>query len=142
MKYYIATDHAGIDFKSFIASLLESKGYEVVDLGPFSTDRVDYPDYAKKLCQEVLADEGSKGILICGTGIGMSLAANKVKGIRAALCHDAYTASMARAHNDANVLVMGARVLGLGTAESVLDAWLAGSFEGGRHADRIAKLES
>ncbi len=142
MKYYIATDHAGIDFKAFIKSLLEERGHEVVDLGPFSTDRVDYPDYAKKLCHDVLADAGSKGILICGTGIGMSLAANKVKGIRAALCHDAYTASMARAHNDANVLVLGARVLGYGTAESIIDAWLSSEFEGGRHADRIAKLES
>ena len=142
MKYYIATDHAGIEFKSFIKSLLEERGHEVADLGPFSTDRVDYPDYAKKVCHSVLEDAGSKGILICGTGIGMSLAANKVKGIRAALCHDAYTASMARAHNDANVLVMGARVLGYGTAESIVDAWLAAEFEGGRHADRIAKLES
>ena len=141
MKYYIATDHAGIDFKAFIKSLLEAKGHEVVDLGPFTTERVDYPDYAKKLCHEVLADEGSKGVLICGTGIGMSLAANKVQGIRAALCHDAYTASMARAHNDANVLVMGARVLGYGTAESIIDAWLSAEFEGGRHAERIAKLE-
>lgn len=142
MKYYIATDHAGLEFKAFIVALLKERGYEVVDLGPDSTERVDYPDYAKKLCSEVLKDSESKGILICGTGIGMSLAANKVKGIRAALCHDAYTASMARAHNDANVLVMGARVLGYGTAESVLDAWLKSEFEGGRHAQRIAKLES
>jgi len=142
MKYYIATDHAGLEFKAFIKSLLQERGFEVVDLGPDSTDRVDYPDYAKKLCHEVLKDKESKGVLICGTGIGMSLAANKIKGIRAALCHDAYTASMARAHNDANVLVMGARVLGYGTAESVLDAWLKSEFEGGRHAERIAKLES
>jgi len=142
MKYYIATDHAGIEFKAFVKSLLEEKGHEVIDLGPNTPERVDYPDYAKKLCAEVLKDTGSMGILICGTGIGMSLAANKVKGIRAALCHDAYTASMARAHNDANVLVLGARVLGYGTAESIIDAWLASSFEGGRHADRIAKLES
>ena len=142
MKYYIATDHAGIEFKAFIKSLLEDRGIEVVDLGPNSTDRVDYPDYAKKLCHEVLNNENSKGILICGTGIGMSLAANKVKGIRAALCHDAYTAGMARAHNDANVLVLGARVLGYGTAESIIDAWLEGKFEGGRHAQRIEKLES
>lgn len=141
MKYYIATDHAGIDFKAFVKSLLEERGHEVVDLGPFTTDRVDYPDYAKKLCRAVLEEKSSMGILACGTGIGMSLAANKIEGIRAALCHDAYTASMARAHNDANVLVMGARVLGFGTAESIIDAWLAGEFEGGRHADRIAKLE-
>jgi len=142
MKYYIATDHAGIEFKAFIKSLLEDRGIEVVDLGPNSTDRVDYPDFAKKLCHEVINDTKSKGILICGTGIGMSLAANKIKGIRAALCHDAYTAGMARAHNDANVLVLGARVLGFGTAESIIDAWLKGKFEGGRHADRIKKLES
>jgi ribose 5-phosphate isomerase B len=141
MKYYIATDHTGIEFKSFVKSLLETRGHEVADLGPFSTDRVDYPGYAKKLCQSVLEDSGSMGILICGTGIGMSLAANKITGIRAALCHDAYTGSMARAHNNANVLVLGARVLGLGTAESVIDAWLATEFEGGRHGDRIAMLE-
>jgi len=141
MKYYIATDHAGVDFKAFIKQLLQTKGHEVIDLGPMSTDRVDYPDYAKKLAQSVLEDEGSLGVLICGSGIGMSIAANKVTGIRAALCHDAYTARMGRAHNDANVLCIGARIVGEGVAESIIDAWCEGEFEGGRHADRVAKLE-
>ena len=140
MKHYIATDHAGVEFKNEIKLYLEKKGVEVVDLGPFDTNRVDYPDYAKKLCKEVIANS-AKGILICGTGIGMSIAANKVKGIRAALCHDEYTAKMARAHNDANVLCMGARVLGLGVAQGMVDIWLETEFEGARHAQRVAKLE-
>jgi len=141
VKYFIATDHAGIEFKAFIKKVLETKGIEVEDLGPFDTNRVDYPDFAHKLCKEVLKDKNSKGILICGTGIGMSIAANKNKGIRAALCHDAYTAQMAREHNDANVLCMGARVVGFGVAESIVEAWLNSSFEGGRHQQRVNKLE-
>ena len=141
MKYFIATDHAGIEFKAFVKELLEKREIEVVDLGPFDTKRVDYPDFAHALCKEVAKDNTSKGILICGTGIGMSIAANKNKGIRAALCHDAYTAQMAREHNDANVLCMGARVVGLGVAESIVDAWLDSTFEGGRHQQRVDKLE-
>ncbi len=142
MKIYIATDHAGIDLKNFTVELLTSKGQEVVDLGPFEKERVDYPDYAVKLCENVLADTGSSGILICGSGIGMSMAANRHSGIRAALCHDAYTAEMARAHNDANVLCFGERVVGQGVAESIIDAWLAGTFEGGRHCGRVEKIEA
>ena len=141
MKYFIATDHAGVEFKSEIVKMLKEKGVEVEDLGPFDTTRVDYPDFAHKLCLRVLEDKEAKGILICGTGIGMSIAANKHKNIRAALCHDAYTAKMARMHNDANVLCMGARVVGFGTASSILDAWLDSEFEGGRHAKRVTKLE-
>ncbi|DAB31980.1 MAG TPA: ribose 5-phosphate isomerase B [Sulfurospirillum sp. UBA11407] len=141
MKFFIATDHAGVAIKPQIIKMLEEKGNEVIDLGPFSDDRVDYPDFAHKLCLEVLANEGTQGVLICGSGIGMSLAANKHKGIRAALCHDAYTAAMARAHNDANVLCFGERIVGLGVASSIIDAWCAGSFEGGRHAQRVEKIE-
>ena len=141
MKYFVATDHAGIEFKTMIIEILTSKGHEVINLGPNTADRVDYPDYAKKLCQEVLDNKNSFGILICGSGIGMSIAANKVPGIRAALANDPYCASMARAHNDANVMCIGARVVGPGMAESILDAWLTGEFEGGRHAERVAKLE-
>ena len=103
-------------------------------------DRVDYPDFANKLCDAVLTNEDSKGVLICGSGIGMSMSANRRAGIRAALCHDAYTAAAARAHNDANVLCMGERAIGFGVVESIIDAWLKTSFEGGRHADRIAKF--
>lgn len=142
MKFYIATDHAGLDLKDYTVELLREKGHEVVDLGPFSKDRVDYPDYAVKVCESILSDTTSQGILICGSGIGMSMAANRHSGIRAALCHDAYTATVARGHNDANVLCFGERIIGQGVAESILDAWIAGSFDGGRHTNRVAKIEA
>ena len=142
MKFYIATDHAGVDLKDWTVEYLREKGHEVEDLGPYTTDRVDYPDYANKVCEAVLADKGSQGILICGSGIGMSMAANRHKGIRAALCHDAYTATVARGHNDANVLCYGERIVGKGVAASIIDAWLASSFEGGRHEQRVAKIEA
>jgi ribose 5-phosphate isomerase B len=141
MKFFIATDHAGVAIKPNIIEMLEKRGHQVVDLGPQNADRVDYPDYAHKVCLHVLTEPNTQGILICGSGIGMSLAANKSIGIRAALCHDAYTASMARAHNDANVLCFGERIVGLGVAESIIDAWCNGSFEGGRHAERVKKIE-
>ena len=140
MKFYIATDHAGIRYKEFVKELLESKGIEVEDLGPYTPDRVDYPDYAKKCAEAVREDAGSFGILICGTGIGMSIAANKVKGVRAALCHDAYTAEMARAHNNAQILCFGERVLGQGVVESVINAFINTKPEEGRHAERVAKI--
>lgn len=142
MKYYVGTDHAGIDLKNHTCEYLKSKGLEVEDMGPFSKDRVDYPDYAVKVCEKVLADEGSMGILICGSGIGISMAANRHHGIRAALCHDAYTAKMGRAHNNANVLCFGERIVGIGVAESIIDAWLEAEFEGGRHAGRVDKIEA
>ncbi|PLY11607.1 MAG: ribose 5-phosphate isomerase B [Sulfurimonas sp.] len=142
MKFYIATDHAGLDLKDYTVELLKTKGHEVIDLGPFSKDRVDYPDYAVKVSEAVLADKEAQGILICGSGIGMSMAANRHSGIRAALCHDAYTAAVARGHNDANVLCFGERIIGKGVCESILDAWIAGSFEGGRHIQRVAKIEA
>jgi len=141
MKFYIATDHAGIDLKDYTVELLQQKGHEVVDLGPFTKDRVDYPDYAHKVAMSVLEEIGTQGVLICGSGIGMSIAANRHAGIRAALCHDAYTASVARGHNDANILCFGERIVGKGVAESIIDAWLSGSFEGGRHCGRVEKIE-
>ena len=141
MKFYIATDHAGIDLKDYTVELLKEKGHEVVDLGPFSKERVDYPDFAHKVAESVLADAGTQGVLICGSGIGMSMAANRHAGIRAALCHDAYTATVARGHNDANILCFGERIVGKGVAESILDAWIAGSFDGGRHCGRVEKIE-
>jgi len=141
MKFYIATDHAGLDLKNYTKELLKTRGHEVVDLGPFDKERVDYPDYAKKVSNAVLEDVTSHGILICGTGIGMSMTANKFKGIRAALCTDAFTASMARSHNDANILCFGERVVGFGVAETIIDAWLSSSFEGGRHTGRVNKIE-
>lgn len=142
MKFYIATDHAGVDLKDFSVEYLKAKGHEVVDFGPYNRDRVDYPDYAIKVSQAVLNDASAHGILICGSGIGMSMAASRHKGIRAALCHDAYTASVARGHNDANVLCYGERVVGKGVVESILDAWISSSFEGGRHIQRVQKIES
>ncbi|AXH12795.1 ribose 5-phosphate isomerase B [Halarcobacter bivalviorum] len=142
MKYFIAADHAGIDFKAFVKELFEKKGHEVIDLGPNTKDRVDYPDFAAKLCKEVLANEGSKGILICGSGIGMSMAANKFDGIRAALCHNEYSAKMAREHNDANVICLGERVSGYGMIEAIIDAWDSSSFEGGRHEGRVEKINA
>jgi ribose 5-phosphate isomerase B len=142
MKFYVGTDHAGIDLKNFTVELLKAKGHDVVDIGPFSKDRVDYPDYAVKVAQSVLDDAASQGVLICGSGIGMSMAANRFKGIRAALCHDAYTAQVARQHNDANILCFGERIVGQGVAESIIDAWLASNFEGGRHCGRVEKIEA
>ena len=142
MKFYIATDHAGIDLKDYTVELLKNKGHEVIDLGPFSKERVDYPDYAVKVSQAVLEDSDSQGVLICGSGIGMSMAANRFTGIRAALCHDAYTASVARGHNDANILCFGERIVGKGVAESIIDAWIASDFDGGRHTGRVGKIEA
>jgi len=142
MKFYIATDHAGYALKEFTKEYVRSLGHEIIDLGPDSADRVDYPDFAKKCANQVIEDRGSFGILICGTGIGISIAANKVAGIRAALCHDAYTATATRAHNDANILCFGERVVGKGVIESMIDAFCNTEFEGGRHAGRVGKIEA
>jgi ribose 5-phosphate isomerase B len=139
-NYYVASDHAAIEMKKFVVEYLHEKGFHVVDLGPNTPDRVDYPDFAKKLADNITLDGDAKGILICGSGIGMSIAANKCKGIRAGLARDAYDAKMAREHNDANVLCLGERTTGLGTAESILDAWCKSDFEGGRHAQRVEKI--
>lgn len=140
-KFYIATDHAGFEIKDYVKEIVTGLGHEIVDLGPDSADRVDYPDYAKKCAEAVLSDAGSFGILICGTGIGISIAANKVPGIRAALCHDHYTAKLTRQHNDANILCFGERVVGKGVIEDMIEAFASTEFEGGRHAGRVAKIE-
>jgi len=142
MKFYIGTDHAGFAIKHEVITLLKARGCDVEDLGPFTDERVDYPDFGHKVALAVLEDAGSFGLVICGTGIGISLAANKHKGIRAALCHDAYTAQMARAHNDANILAFGQRIVGLGVIESMIDAFVSTPFEGERHALRVQKIES
>ena len=140
MTYYIGADHAGIEIKAFVKELFENRGHNVIDLGPFNKDRVDYPDFAEKVCEAVLENEDTKGILICGTGLGMSMSANKFDGIRAALCHNTFSASMAREHNDANVLCLGERVSGYGTVESIIDAWNGSEFQGGRHTKRVEKI--
>ncbi len=142
MKYFIGADHAGIDIKAYVKELFEKRGHEVIDLGPNTKDRVDYPDFAAKVCENVLKEEGSKGILICGSGIGMSMAANKFDGIRAALCHNEYSAKMAREHNDANVICLGERVSGYGMVEAIIDSWNDSSFEGGRHESRVEKINA
>ena len=140
MKFYIATDHAGFAYKSQIVEYLRSKDIEVVDLGPQNEQRVDYPDFGEICAKAVRDDKGSFGILICGTGIGISISANKVKGVRAALCCDAYTAAMSRAHNDANILCFGQRVVGMGVVKSMIDAFMSTPFEGGRHELRVQKI--
>lgn len=142
MKYYIGADHAGIEIKAFVKDLFEQRGHEVIDMGPYSKDRVDYPDFAEKVCKKVLEDVGSMGILICGSGLGMSMAANKFDGIRAALCHNEYSAKMARKHNDANVLCLGERVSGEGMIEAIIKAWDKAEFEGGRHTQRVEKINA
>ena len=141
-KFYIATDHAGYAVKAYVKEFVSSLGHEIIDLGPDSADRVDYPDFAKKSADAVIADRGSFGILICGTGIGISISANKVPGIRAALCHDHYTAMLTRQHNDANILCFGERVVGKGVIEDMIEVFANTEFEGGRHAGRVAKIES
>jgi ribose 5-phosphate isomerase B len=137
----IAADHAAIELKAEMVRVLESRAQPHRDLGTHDAESVDYPDYAHGLVYEILGGRADRGVLICGTGIGMSMAANRHPGIRAALCHDAYTAEMARRHNDANVLCMGGRVLGAGVARQVLEVFLDTPFEGGRHQRRARKIE-
>lgn len=140
---YIGSDHGGFALKEEVKAHLAEKGVRFVDHGCDSPQSVDYPDFAQSVCEAVLNDGGeSLGILICGTGIGISIAANKVAGIRAALCSDTFSARMSRAHNDAQVLCMGGRVLGVGLALDIVDAFLAGSFEGERHQRRIDKVSA
>jgi len=137
----LASDHAGFELKRHLMDSLERGGRVCTDLGAFSTASVDYPDLAHELSSRVGAGDQTIGILICGTGLGMSMAANRHPGVRAALCHDAYTAEMARRHNDANVLCLGARVLGPGLVEQIIDVFLTTPYEQGRHARRVSKID-
>jgi ribose 5-phosphate isomerase B len=134
------SDHAGLLLRAEAVRVAKAAGLEVEDLGPFSGDSVDYPDYARAVAEAVAAGKARLGILVCGTGIGMSIAANKVRGVRAAHCTTEFEARMARAHNDANVLCLGERVIGLGLGGAVVKAFLEGSFEGGRHERRVQKV--
>ena len=143
MKIAIASDHAGVALKSEICKMLQELGHEVKDFGTYSAEaRVDYPDMAFLTAESVAAHKYERGILICGTGIGMMLAANKVQGIRAALCHDQFTALLSRRHNDSNIIVLGARVTGMDVAKEMVKAWLVEPFEGGRHSIRLQKISS
>ena len=140
MRIAIGADHAGFELKEHLKGLLADGGHEVTDLGTDSTEPVDYPPICAAVAREVVAGRAERGIVLGGSGQGEQLAANKVRGARASLCNDLYTARFARLHNDANVLSMGARVVGIGLAEEILRTWLATEFEGGRHARRVAQL--
>ncbi len=142
MKIAIGCDHAGFGIKGAVKSHIISKGYEVVDVGTNSTDSCHYPIFADALCKEILSGECALGILICGTGVGMSIAANKHKGIRAACCSDVFSARLTREHNDANVLCFGERVIGVGTAIDLVDAFLDAEYlNNGNHVTRVAMLK-
>ena len=141
MKITIGSDHGAVELKEEIKKVLaEFEGVEVKDVGTFGTDSVDYPDIAEKVCADVTSGQSDRGIVLCGTGIGISIAANKISGIRCALCHDVFSAKKSREHNDANVLAMGGRVIGFGSASEIVRAWMTTDFEGGRHERRVNKI--
>lgn len=141
MKLCIASDHGGLTLKAAIRAHLEAAGHDVLDLGAHDGTSVDYPDYAHALSLAVLAGTAERGILVCGTGQGMAIAANKHPGIRAAVVSDVFSARMATLHNNANVLCLGERILGHGLALELVNAWLSAEFEGGRHARRVSKID-
>ncbi len=141
MKITIGSDHGAVDLKEVVKKVLaEFDGVEVKDVGTFGTNAVDYPDIAEKVCADVVSGTADRGIVLCGTGIGISIAANKIHGIRCALCHDEYSAQMSREHNDSNVLAMGGRVIGFGVASKIVRAWMTTDFAGGRHERRVNKI--
>jgi ribose 5-phosphate isomerase B len=140
MRIAIGSDHRGFEVKRRIASLLERLSHEVVDMGPVSSESVDYPDYAFQVAKAVSEGRVDRGILVCGTSIGMCIAANKVRGVRAAPCHDSITVEMSRRHNDANVLCLSADLLGGELVDRMVKIWLETEFEGGRHARRVDKI--
>jgi len=142
MKIAIACDHGGFRLKNVLKDELVRQGYDVVDFGTDSEESCDYPDFAGPAALAVASGECDKGVVVCGTGLGVSMTANKVHGIRCAVCHDVFSAKATRAHNDANMLAMGQRVIGEGLALEVLNAWLNTSYEGGRHDARIEKMMS
>lgn len=137
MKIGIGNDHAAVDMKNEVVGFLKEKGYEVVNFGTDTKESSNYPEYGKKVAEAVAAGEVDLGILICGTGVGISLAANKVKGIRAVVCSEPYSAKLSRQHNNTNVLAFGARVIGIELAKMIIEEWLNAEFMGGRHQDRI-----
>ena len=142
MKIAIGADHGGYNLKRDIVGLLEELGHEYKDFGTHSAESIDYPDVAIPVAEAVAAGEFDRGILICGTGIGIGIAANKVKGIRAALVHDSFSAKATRQHNDSNIMTMGERVIGPGLALDLVAPWLDTDFEGGRHANRVDKMSA
>jgi len=140
MKVAIGSDHAGVALKAEIIKFLEELSYEVIDFGPHSTESVDYPDYAGKVAQYIQKHDADKGVLICGTGIGISISANKYRGIRCALCSDSYTARITREHNNSNIVAMGARIIGEDLAKEIVREFLGATYEGGRHQNRLDKI--
>ncbi len=140
MKIAIGSDHGGLRLKKEVIKHLEKKSIEVKDYGTYTEDSCDYPDFAEKVSEAVVAKEYDYGILICGTGIGISISANKIPGVRAALCSDTFSAHATREHNNANILAMGERVVGTGLALDIVDAFLGSTFEGGRHENRVNKI--
>lgn len=143
MMIYVGSDHAGFQLKEILREHVKGLGHNVVDVGTFSdANKVDYPDIAKEVAEKVRESEGSRGILVCGTGIGISIAANKVKGIRAANVHDITEARLSRQHNDANVVTIGERTTGSETAKDIVATFLTTDFEGGRHEGRVAKISA
>ena len=141
LKIAIGSDHGGFEYKASIIKHLKEKGYEIEDMGTYTPESCDYPIIAKKVAHSVASGDFSKGILVCGTGIGMSMTANKVKGIRAAVCGDTLSARATRAHNNSNILCLGQRVIGEGLALDIVDIWLTTRFEGGRHERRVNMIE-
>lgn len=142
VKLAVGSDHAGLALKQEMIQFLGSLGCEVEDLGTYSEASVDYPDYAAAVGRAVVEGQASLGLLVCGTGLGMSIAANKIAGVRAAVCVEPVSAKLARQHNDANVLCLGGRVTGIEVAKEITRVFLESSFEGGRHARRVAKIEA
>ncbi len=141
MKITIGSDHGAVELKEEVKKVLsEFEGVEVKDVGTFGTDSVDYPDIAEKVCADVVSGAADRGIVLCGTGIGISIAANKIKGIRCALCNEVYSAKMSREHNNANVLAMGGRVIGYGVAAEIVRTWMTTDFAGDRHERRVNKI--
>ncbi|WP_010236209.1 ribose 5-phosphate isomerase B [Clostridium arbusti] len=140
MKIALGSDHAGLSLKIIIMKHLEEKGIEIKDFGTYTSDSCDYPDYAYKVAKEVAEKNFDLGVLVCGTGIGISIAANKVKGIRAAVCSDTFSAHACREHNNANIIALGERIVGPGLALDIVDTFLNASFEGGRHEKRVNKI--
>ncbi len=138
----IGCDHVAVDMKKAIIEHLQAKGIEVKDFGTHTSERANYPVYGLKVAKAVASGECEKGILICGTGVGISLAANKVKGIRAVVCSDCYTAKLSKEHNNTNILAFGARVIGVDLAKMIVDSWLDAKFEGGRHQTRVDMITS
>jgi ribose 5-phosphate isomerase B len=142
MRIVVGSDHAGLVLKNDLMSYMRERGLEPVDLGTHDNSSCDYPDFAEKVARSVAAGESPWGLLVCGTGVGMSMAANKIPGVRAAVISDTFSAAATRQHNNANVLCLGERVVGAGLARAILDAWLGASFEGGRHQRRVSKMNA